>query len=104
MRPNLINTTKQANETVNIDFNETDLKPLVELVVTAAIAQLNEQRDQLLDKLAYTEPEAAALLSIRPHVLRDARLRGEIGACRLGRRVLYPRDELLKFLQAQRGV
>ena len=89
---------------MKVKFDESDLQPLVELIVHTAIERLTEEREQVAGKLAYTEPEAAALLSIRPHVLRDARLRGEINACRLGRRVLYPRDELTRFLSAQRGV
>ena len=53
-------------------------------------------------RLAYTEAEAASLVGVERHVLRDARLRHEIEASRVGKRIVYTRDELLRFLHAQR--
>jgi hypothetical protein len=85
--------------TVQILFNQGDLAPLIESVVAATLDRLEAERGKASSKLAYTEPEAAALLSIRPHVLRDARLRGEIRGARVGKRILYERDELLAFLR-----
>ena len=34
------------------------------------------------------------------HVLRDARLRGEVEAGRIGKRIVYSRDELLRFTRS----
>ena len=43
-------------------------------------------------RLAFTEPEAAALLGVKPHVLRDCRRRGELQGAKVGsRNPLYPR-------------
>lgn len=89
---------------MNISFSETDLRPLVEAVVTATLERLGDERQRIGDKLAYSEPEAAALLSVKPYVLRDARLRGEIAGFRIGKGIRYERDELLRFLRRQRDV
>lgn len=87
---------------MQILFNSGDLAPLIESVVAATVDRLEGDRAKAISKLAYTEPEAAALLSIRPHVLRDARLRGEIVGARIGKRILYERDALLEFLRRRR--
>lgn len=84
---------------VNISLNESDLQPLVEAVVALTLNKLEDERRRIGDKLAYSEPEAAALLSVKPHVLRDARLRGEIEGFKLGKGMRYARDELLRFLR-----
>jgi Helix-turn-helix domain len=84
---------------VNISLSESDLQPLVEAVVALTLNKLGDERRQIGDKLAYSEPEAAALLSVRPHVLRDARLRGEIAGFKLGKGIRYAREELLRFLR-----
>lgn len=83
---------------MNITFNATDLQPLVEQVVTEVLQQREAAETKLGDRLAYPEPEAAALLGIQPHVLRDARRRGEVEAKLCGKRYLYPRAELLRYL------
>jgi hypothetical protein len=87
---------------VKLTLDEADLRPLIEQIVAATLAESRSADARFGHKLAYTEPEAAALLSIRPHVLRDARLRGEIVGCRVGKRILYERDELSRFLQRQK--
>ena len=84
---------------MNISLNESDLQPLVEAVVALTLNKLEDERQRIGDKLAYSEPEAAALLSVKPHVLRDARLRGEIEGFKLGKGMRYARDELLRFLR-----
>jgi hypothetical protein len=89
---------------VNISFSESDLRSLVEAVVAATVERLDGERRRIGDKLAYSEPEAAALLSVKPYVLRDARLRGEIVGFRIGKGVRYEREELLRFLRRQREV
>jgi len=75
-----------------------ELRPLVRAVVAEVLAEL-EARMVDDGRLAFSEAEAADLLGIRPHVLRDARLRGEITACRIaGGRVRYTRHQLLEYL------
>lgn len=83
---------------MNLSFDPQDLRPLVEQVVTETIERLEAARAMVGDRLAYDEPEAAALIGVRRHVLRDARLRGEVIASRIGKRTVYTREELLRFL------
>jgi hypothetical protein len=91
---------------VTIDFDSADLRPLIAETVRAVLAEVDADRAKLSnDQLAFPEPQAAALLGLRPHVLRDCRLRGEIQAARVGKRCLYPRESLIRFLQehSERG-
>jgi hypothetical protein len=77
--------------------------PLIRQVVEATLAHLEEVRATLPDTLAFSEPEAARLLSLRQHQLRDARLRGEIKAS-VGpaRKILYRREDLIEYLMTRR--
>jgi hypothetical protein len=54
----------------------------------------------LQSRLAYTEAEAAKLIGVEPHVLRDERLRGNVRGKKVGRRVFYRREDLAEFLSA----
>ncbi|MEM9753917.1 MAG: helix-turn-helix domain-containing protein [Planctomycetota bacterium] len=67
-------------------------KPIVAEVV-AAVGSTGQA-----ERLAYPESEAAQLLGIAAHQLRDARLRGEITATKAGGRIAYERDELIAYL------
>lgn len=78
-----------------------DLRPIVQQVATETLRQF-ESFDVHGDRIAYTEPEAAAMLGVAPHVLRDCRRRGELTASRCGSRNMYERSELLAFLERQR--
>ena len=84
---------------MKIVMDEGDLRPLIEATVQATIERLESQRERLGDhRLGYIEPEAAAMIGVPVHVLRDCRLRGEIGATKAGKRWVYTRAELLRFL------
>jgi hypothetical protein len=48
-----------------------------------------------------SEPAAAALLRVQPHVLRDARKRGELHCTKIGKSVRYTRDQLDAYLRRQ---
>jgi hypothetical protein len=84
---------------MHIAFDPGDLRPLIEHVVSETIERLESERAKLNGRLGYSEPEAAALLGVERHVLRDARLRGEIAARKIGKRIIYERDELIRFLR-----
>lgn len=81
-----------------------DLRPLIDAAVRATLEQLAET-DRAVDpgRIGFTEPEAAALLGVERHALRDARLRGEVSASKIGKRLIYARDELLEFLRRRRA-
>ncbi len=84
---------------MNLHVDSQDLAPLVRAVVAEVLAQTEADQAKLNGRLGYTEPEAAALLGVARHTLRDCRLRGEIQARMVGKRYVYSRDALLRFLE-----
>lgn len=92
---------------LSLNLDPAALKPLIEQVVSQAIARLEETRVTLPDagRLAYSEAEAAALLGLHRHQLRDERRRGRISAAiGPGRRILYSRADLMDYLIRRRSV
>ena len=88
---------------MQINLDESDLAPIIERTVAATLERLEADRAKLGGHLALAEPDAAAAIGVARHVLRDARLRGEIKGSRIGKRVVYRRDELLEFLERNRA-
>jgi hypothetical protein len=79
------------------------LRPLVRDVVAEVVRQLDEAKASLPEKLAFSEAEAARLLSLNVHQLRDERLRGRIAASQVvGKRIRYTRQDLLDYLMRER--
>jgi hypothetical protein len=79
------------------------LRPLIAAVVEETVRRLDEARTALPDRLAYSEAEAARLLGLAPHQLRDERLRRRIVASQVvGRRVRYLREDLIGYLMKRR--
>ena len=71
--------------------NPSDLEPTIALIVANVLAALSANEKKLGDKLAFSEPEAASLLGLEQHQLRDVRRRGEIASTKIvGRRIRYP--------------
>jgi len=87
---------------MKITFDPADLRELVREVVGQALDQTRDDEARLGGQLAFTEPQAACRLGLPRHSLRDARLRGEIEASRVGKRVLYSRESLLALLKRNR--
>jgi len=85
-----------------LELTPDDLRPLIRLVVEEIQSANEADRARVKGRLAYPEPEAAALLGVRPHVLRDARLRGEIEAATVGKRIVYTEEALKGYLQRNR--
>ena len=69
---------------MNLHLPEEDLRPLIEATVRQVMAQVAEERGRTAGRLGYTEAEAAELLGLKTHQLRDARRRGEIHARLVG--------------------
>ncbi len=79
------------------------LEPIIRRVVAETITALEKDRAVLGDQLAYSEPEAARLLSLHVHQLRDERRRGRIAASvGPGRKTLYCRADLINYLAGRR--
>ena len=84
--------------TLNINVDDDVLEPLVTRITKQVLAQLEEDRMKLGGRIGFTLPEAAALIGVKPHVLRDARSRGEIRGRLVGKKLVFSRDELLRFV------
>ena len=84
---------------MKVIFDEPELRPLIERVVSETVERLTTGLAECGRQFAYPEAEAAAMIGVERHVLRDARLRGEIGASRIGKKVIYSRQQLLTFLE-----
>lgn len=87
---------------MKVQFDQEDLRPLVRMVVAEALDRMEEERAKLIGRLAFTEPDAAVLLGVKPHVLRDCRRRGELQGARVGSKIVYTRADLLDFLERQK--
>jgi hypothetical protein len=86
---------------MHLEVSAEDLRPIVAAAVAEVLAQVAETDARLGKRLGYPEAEAAELLGIAPHVLRDARLRGEISARKIGRGYIYERTSLVAFLRGR---
>ena len=88
---------------MKLELDPADLAPVIAETVRQTLAELQADGAQLSEhRLGFTEPQAAASLGIPQHSLRDARLRGELSAVKLGKRYVYSRTELLRFLAGKR--
>ncbi len=75
-----------------------ELQPLIDAAVRATLAEIEGSERAASDRLGFPEPEAAALMGVERHVLRDCRLRGDLYGRKVGKRVVYSRDSLVRFL------
>jgi hypothetical protein len=87
---------------MRIELENADLEPMIRQIVAETVARLQNEGEKL-GKLAFTEAEAAALLSMQPWQLRDERRDGRIAAS-VGRggRILYAKSDLLRYLESRR--
>jgi hypothetical protein len=96
-----------ASAGVSMTVDAAALAPLVRQIVGEVLAQLDTDAAKVDagggGKLAYSEEEAARLLGLEPHVLRDERRRGRIAASQIvGRRIRYTRQDLVDYLAGRR--
>jgi len=88
---------------VALTLNHDALRPLIAEVVEQTLVRLDATRAALPDRLAFSEPEAARLIGLNSHQLRDERLRGRIAASQIvGKRVRYLREDLVAYMLAGR--
>lgn len=88
---------------MQVTIDPAELRPIIEAAVAETLAQIEAERLAIGDRLAINEPEAARLLSLEPHQLRDERLRGRISASIIvGKRVRYSKADLLQYLAERR--
>ena len=84
---------------MKFEFDDSDLRRLAGPIVSETLERLEATRAKVNGQLAFNEAEAAALIGLQRHQLRDARLRGEVRGSKVGKRILYSRCELLKLLE-----
>ncbi len=82
---------------MKLQFDPNDLRPIIAECVAATIREIETIRVQFSEKLLHTEPEAAAILGLKPGHLGDLRRRGEVPHQKLGERVFYSRTDILKI-------
>lgn len=88
---------------MDINLSPDDIRPLIEAVVTDVLIRLNAARLADDGRMAYSEPEAAAMLGMNPHQLRYERLCGRLsGSVVAGKRVRYLKSDLLNYLMRRR--
>lgn len=87
---------------MRLELTDHDLRPLVAAVVGEVLTNLEQRGMRDSEKLAYSEAEAAAMLGVNRHQLRDARRRKEIVGSRAGKSVVYSRQELVQYLERTR--
>jgi hypothetical protein len=96
-------TTNGRPQAVSLLLSPDLLRPLIAEIVRECLAALEADRARLGDRLAYGEAEAARLLGLHAHQLRDERLRGRIAASRIvGGRIAYLREDLTAYLLSRR--
>jgi hypothetical protein len=86
---------------VRLDTSDiADLQPIIAAAVRSTLDQIQASESKLADRLGFSEAEAAMLLGVPRHVMRDCRLRGEISARKVGKKFIYSRTALVEFLGA----
>jgi hypothetical protein len=94
-----------ADPAFSLHLHGQALIPLIRAVVTEVLAQLEADRQQLPadGRIAFSEEEAARMLGLEPHQLRDERRRGRVAASSIvGRRIRYTREDLIAYLAERR--
>ena len=86
---------------MQVSFDKAELQPIIAATVKATLEQVADENAQLNGRIAFSEPEAACLLGVKSHVLRDARLRGEIQAKKVGKSFRYSRNQLVRFMDGE---
>ena len=75
-----------------------ELRPLVRAVVCEVLDRFEGNGE----RLAFTESEAAGLLGVPKHTLRDERLKRRIEASVVGRKIVYTRSQILEYLSRRK--
>jgi excisionase family DNA binding protein len=79
---------------VQIAFDPTELQPVIEAVV----AQLADRLAANDGRLCYSTAEVAKMCGVTATTIRDARLRGELQAIRVGRQIRFTRQQIMTYL------
>jgi hypothetical protein len=87
----------------DLQIPETQFRSLVKSVVARVFSELEQLKKTHDGRLAYTEAEAASMLGLKQHQLRDIRLDGKISHTRIvGRQIRYTPQDLIDYLTRER--
>jgi len=97
----------RPNYAMKVELNNSDIEHIIAATVSKTVAELVESgllgRSGASRKLACTEAEAARMLGLHTHQLRDERREGKIQASQIrGRRIRYTEQDLLHYLAGRR--
>ena len=88
---------------MQVMIDPVELAPIIAATVSEVMQRIREDEASMGDRLAFSEQEAARLLGLESHQLRDERLRGRIAASQIvGRRIRYRREDLIAYLARHR--
>jgi hypothetical protein len=79
---------------MRLEFAKNEIEELVRQVVAEVLVGI----DWPQGRIALNEQEAAKACGVNRHVLRDLRLSGKLKAKKVGRKIVYCRDDLLAAL------
>ncbi|HEY2894683.1 MAG TPA: hypothetical protein VGJ16_10735 [Pirellulales bacterium] len=87
---------------MKLDASDIDaLRPVIAEAVRVTLEHVRATDSKLGNRIGYTEAEAAALIGVPRHVLRDSRLRGEVSARPIGKKIIYSREALVALIGGQ---
>lgn len=90
--------TVASESDMEVRFDESKLVPLIKQVVAEVLREMEHLKKTNTDRLVYSEVEAAGMLGLHRHQLRDIRRRGEISHTRIvGRRIGYTMSDLVAY-------
>jgi hypothetical protein len=88
----------------NIWIPAESLRPWIFEIVSETFKQQEAARAAIPERIAFSEAEAARLISLNVHQLRDERRRGRVGFSRIVRgRIRYTREDLINYLMSSRN-
>ena len=86
-----------------ISFDESELRPIVKAVVAEVLAEQKQLQQVYEGRLAYSEAEAANMLGLKQHQLRDLRRDNKISHTKIvGRQIRYTLQDLKDYLNRER--
>lgn len=88
---------------LNLAVDPAALTTLIETIAASCLAKMRDEMRTADDRLAFDEGEAARLIGLERHQLRDERLRGRISASRITKgSIRYLRQDLEAYLMRDR--
>jgi hypothetical protein len=93
----------ESKNSVSLNIHLEAFRPMVKAVVEEVLAQREADQATVGSKFAYSEEEAAQLVGLKPHQLRDERGRQRISFSRIvGGRIRYTPEDLEGYLRRSR--